>query len=66
MKRLFTGLILLTGSISLANAHTLPGDEGLVTQLDHQLLGLHHLPLTLLLIAGGILLFRHWRTLRKP
>ena len=66
MKQLITSLILLAGSTGIAGAHTLAGDEGLVTQLDHQLLGLHHLPLTVLLIVIGVILFRRWRALRKP
>ena len=61
MKRFIASLVLLTGSFGTAVAHTLPGDEGLLQQLDHQLLGLHHLPLTILLIVVGVALFRRWR-----
>lgn len=62
MKRLTTTLVLLAGFANLALAHPLPGDEGLVTQLGHQLLSLHHLPLTLLAITAGIMLFRRWKS----
>jgi hypothetical protein len=61
MKRIATGLILLTGLAGTAGAHTLAGDEGLLLQLDHQLLGLHHVPLTILLVVVGVILFRRWR-----
>jgi len=61
MKRLMTTLVLLAGSTGMALAHTLPGDEGLVAQLDHQVLGLHHLPLILLLVVVGALAIRGWQ-----
>jgi len=59
-------LFFLAGMTRVADAHTLAADDGLIGPLLHQILGLHHLPLALLLIAGGILLFRHWKALRKP
>jgi len=65
MKRLIMSLALLAGTASIAFAHTLPGDESVVTQLDHQLLGLHHLPATALLIVAGIWLLRRWSAARK-
>jgi hypothetical protein len=49
--------IVLVVSAS-ADAHTLAADESIALQLGHQVLGLHHLPLTALLIVGGILLAR--------
>ena len=61
MKKLMTSLIILAGSTTMALAHNLPGDEGLVTQLDHQVFGVHHLPLTILLIVVGVMLFRKIR-----
>lgn len=45
----------------MAVAHTLGNEDGLVVQLWHQLLGLHHFPLTVLLIVAGILILRTWR-----
>ena len=59
MKKLIAGLILLAGSTP-AMAHTLSFQEG-ATALYHQLLGMHHLPFTLLLIVIGVALFRSWR-----
>jgi hypothetical protein len=65
MKRIGTSLVLLAGLASTANAHTLAANEGLLLRLDHQLLGLHHLPLTILLVVAGIWLFIRWyRTFR--
>jgi hypothetical protein len=42
----------------VASAHTLTGHESFLSQLGHQLLGLHHLPLTTILIVGGIILLQ--------
>ena len=44
-----------------ASAHVLDDVHGVVAQLGHQLLGLHHLPFTLLLVVIGVGLFRRWR-----
>jgi hypothetical protein len=57
MKRLMTTLVLLAGPTSIAFAHTLTLDEGF-RALYHQLLGMHHLPITVLLIVIGIVLLR--------
>lgn len=40
-----------------ASAHVLDGVYGVVAQLGHQLLGWHHLPLTILLVVIGVALF---------
>ena len=45
----------------MAVAHTLENEDGVVLQLWHQLLGLHHFPLTVLLIVAGMLLLHNWR-----
>jgi len=60
MKKLVAGLVLLTGFTSPAFAHTLSVHDG-VAALYHQLLGAHHLPLTVLLLVVGIGLFWGWR-----
>ena len=62
--RLLLTLILTAGS-GIAAAHGLDDKDGLLTQLYHQLLGSHHLPLTMLLIVGGIVLLRQWRESRR-
>ena len=56
MKKLVAGLVLLTGFTSPAFAHTLSFHEGVVA-FYHQLLGAHHLPLTILLLVIGIALY---------
>jgi hydrogenase/urease accessory protein HupE len=56
MKKLIATITLLAGS-SPALAHTLSFQDG-VAALYHQLLGMHHLPLRLLLILIGVALFR--------
>ena len=55
----------------MAGAHPLSGNESLPLQLGHQLLGLHHLPLTAILLFGSIVLywFLHksvWHDNRRP
>ena len=61
MKKLVAGLVLLTGFTSPAFAHTLSMHDG-IAALYHQLLGIHHLPLTVLLIVIGIALFARRKT----
>jgi hypothetical protein len=63
--RLILSLYLVSGVASVAGAHTLSGDERLLSQLGHQLLGLHHLPLTAILVLGGIVLFRQLHRSRR-
>ena len=55
MKRLLALTIL---AAPVAQAHTLDAPGGVFTALGHELFGLHHLPLTLLLVAIGIAWFR--------
>lgn len=57
MRAIFHTLLMLSVSAT-AGAHTLPGDGSLAAQLGHQLLALHHLPATALLIAAGVFLAR--------
>jgi len=59
--RLLLSLILFAGVSRMATAHTLGSEDGVIVQLWHQILGLHHLPLTVLLIVAGVILLRHWR-----
>jgi hypothetical protein len=53
--------LLTTGFASVANAHMLGADEGLFHQLFHQTLGLHHLPILLLIAVAGWLVVRKIR-----
>lgn len=52
--RLVSSLFLIIATMEGAGAHTLDGNHNLAEQLGHQLLGTHHLPVTLLLIVAGI------------
>ena len=60
MKRILTTL-MLAGIAPIAGAHTLDTAGGLATALEHELLGSHHLPFTLLLVVIGFALVRSWR-----
>ena len=55
MKRILTTL-MLAGIAPIAGAHTLDTAGGLATALEHELLGSHHLPFTLLLVIIGVAL----------
>lgn len=55
MKRL---LALTFLAAPVAQAHTLDTTAGVLTALGHQLLGWHHLPMTLLVVAIGVAWFR--------
>jgi len=63
--RLFLSLLLLAGVSRVAFAHTLGNEDGVLVQLWHQLLGLHHLPLTVLLIVACLMILRNWRKARR-
>lgn len=56
--RLITSSSILLTVFREADAHTLTGDAGIPAQLGHQFLGLHHLPLTAILVLGGVLIVR--------
>lgn len=64
MRRFLTGL-LLAATAGTASAHTLGPDDGLIAQLEHELLGLHHVPLTLLLVVVGIVAYRRLSARKK-
>ena len=55
MKRLLALTIL---AAPVAQAHTLDPAGGILTALTHELFSLHHLPLTVLVVAIGIAWFR--------
>jgi len=59
-------LTLTMGYAGAAGAHTLDAGEGLAAQLWHELLGVHHLPLTLLLVVVGALAYRALRARKRP
>lgn len=51
-------LYLVSGVAGVVGAHTLSGEEDSLSQLGHQLLGLHHLPVAVVLVFCGIVLYR--------
>jgi hypothetical protein len=51
--RLISSLLIILGATDIAVAHSLDGSHGLAEQVGHQLIGIHHFPLTILLIAAG-------------
>ncbi len=65
MKKPISALILFAGLPAVTSAHTLAGDEGLISQLQHELLGGHHLPLTILLVVVGVVAYRRLRARKK-
>lgn len=52
--RLVLSSYLVLGFAGVAGAHALAGDESIADRLGHQLLGLHHLPFTAIVIFGSI------------
>jgi hypothetical protein len=61
MKRLFT-FLTLAGFAGVANAHVLDGHSSIFDQLAHQLVGIHHLPVLLIIALGAWLV---WRVARR-
>lgn len=61
--RMITSLLLLTGFAGTAMAHT--GDGVLLATLTHQVFGLHHLPLSILLVVAAALAFRRWQSSKR-
>ena len=54
------GSTVLLAVSGVAGAHVLAGDEGIPAQLGHQLIDRHHLPLTAIVVIGGIFILRHF------
>lgn len=65
LQRLVNTCLLLLLAIA-ANAHTLPDVEGVPAQFAHELLGLHHWPLSLgILVISGLIVLRVRKTYRR-
>lgn len=58
--RIISTLIVTLGIASAADAHSLDGEHALLEQLSHQFFGAHHLALTALLTATGLVMLRIW------
>jgi len=61
--RLISCLFFIFGATNIAVGHTLGSDHSLAERMSHQLLGSHHLPLTVLLIVVGVVAL--WTFYRK-
>lgn len=59
--RIPAALVVLLSAFEAAMAHTLGSDSTLSEQLTHQFVGLHHLPLLLLLVVAGVVATRKAR-----
>jgi predicted transporter len=57
MRRIVS-LVLLVGATNTALAHTVDGST--LAMLGHEILGLHHLPLSIAVIGLAIYLGRNW------
>ena len=61
-KTIFVLLAFVGGSV---HADVLDHHNSLAAQLAHQILGAHHIPLTLMLIVVGVISIWGWRAARK-
>lgn len=61
--RMITSLLLMTGFAGTAMAHT--GDGVLLATLSHQVVGLHHLPVSILLVVVAVFVFRRWQSSKR-
>lgn len=57
MKSLLA-LLPIAGFTGVASAHVLEESQSLIDQVSHQLLGLHHLPMVLIILLVVWLAFR--------
>ena len=56
--RWLVSLCLYITAIATANAHEIAGDASILQRLGHQLVGTHHLPVTIVLIVAVVALYR--------
>ena len=56
--RQLTGLFLLIALAGTAGAHETAGNVGILERLGHEVFGLHHLPVTLILVGVILTLYR--------
>lgn len=56
--RQLTGLFLLIALVGTAGAHEVAGDAGILERLGHEIFGLHHLPVTVMLVGIIFALYR--------
>ena len=63
--RIPSALVLVFSALEGALAHTLGDNAVLTEELSHQLVGLHHIPLLLLLVVAGTIVLRKVRRNRS-
>lgn len=56
--RQLAGLLLFIAFVGTAGAHEVAGDAGILERLGHEVLGLHHLPVTVILVGVIFTLYR--------
>ncbi len=61
--RKITSVLLLTGITGTAMAHT--GEGSVLASLSHQIIGSHHLPLSLLLFAVVVFAIHRWHSSKR-
>lgn len=64
--RMVSLLILLSAAADRSFAHTLPDEHGVLEQLTHQLVDLHHLPNLWLLFAALLIVIQVWKSRTSP
>ena len=57
MQRL-AALCMLIATPGMAGAHETAGDASIVERLGHEIFGLHHLPVSIILVVACVLLYR--------
>lgn len=55
--RFYSSLLTISATMQVAGAHTLDEEHSLAEQVGHQLLGSHHLPMTIMMIAATLGVF---------
>ena len=53
--------VMMVATAGAAGAHPLGAEQSLLDQLSHQLIGAHHLPLLILIVAAAVLALRGLR-----
>jgi len=56
--RQLTAMCLLIAMGGTAGAHEVAGDPGMLARLGHEVMGFHHLPITVVLVVGIVMLYR--------
>jgi hypothetical protein len=63
--RLLTTIVSTAGFSGIAVAHSLADGEDQLARLTHELFGLHHLPVLMMLLVAWLLFLRRTRQARR-